>query len=178
MKINLISVLLPMLLISCGKTHEPLMTVDYVDLSRYTGKWYEIARKPNRFQKDCLCSTAEYSIIDNRTIRVVNKCLEKDGKTISSVKGKAFVVANSNNAKLKVQFFWPFKGDYWIINLDKENYSYAVVGSPSRKYFWILARSPEISDEKLNELLEFLKSNKFDINDVIISKENCLKSKF
>lgn len=175
---NLISFLLSLLLISCGKTYEPLMTVDSVDLSRYTGKWYEIARKPNRFQKNCLCSTAEYSIIDDKTISVINKCLEKDGQKINSVKGKAFVVKNSNNAKLKVQFFWPFKGDYWIINMDKENYLYAVVGSPDRKYFWILARSPEISNEKLNELLEFLKANKFDITDVIISTESCLKTKF
>lgn len=169
-------VLLVLIFTSCGKSYYPLATVESVDINRYVGKWYEIARAPNKFQKDCLCSIAEYSIIDNETIRVVNKCLELDGRTIDSVKGKAFVVKNSNNAKLKVQFFWPFRGDYWIIDLDRENYSYAVVGSPDRKYFWILTRSPEMSDQKLNELIEFLKDNKFDVSKIIISKQNCINS--
>ncbi|MCX8057364.1 MAG: lipocalin family protein [Ignavibacteria bacterium] len=171
--LNLASLFL-FILFGCGKNYPPLKTVEFVDLSKYSGKWYEIARSPNRFQKDCLCSTAEYSVIDRKTISVLNKCIEKDGVTIDSVRGKAFLVDTISNSKLKVQFFWPFRGDYWIIDLDEKNYTYAVVGSPDRKYFWILVRDKNFPDEKLSELLNFLKENQFNTDNVIINKQNCL----
>jgi apolipoprotein D and lipocalin family protein len=157
---------------SCASNYPPLEVVKSVDLNRYLGKWYEIARLPNSFQKNCFCSTAEYSIIDEETIRVINSC-RKDSVTgeLDEVKGKAFIIPNSNNAKLKVQFFWPFKGDYWIIDLDEENYSYAVVGHPNRKYLWILAREPKMKAETYNGLLEKIKANGFDIEKLIKSDE-------
>ncbi len=157
---------------SCGKEYPNLSVVEDVDLNRYSGKWYEVARLPNRFQKNCLCSIAEYSIIDSLTIRVVNKCKLENGE-VKSVKGKAFVVSKG---KLKVQFFFPFRGDYWILDLDRENYTYAIIGTPDRKYFWILSRNPNLSDEKIEQLLSFLKSNQFDTSNVIISNKNCIDS--
>jgi len=127
-------------------TRPPVETVKAVDLSRYTGKWFEIAAFPQRFQKGCHCTTAEYELTAKGTVRVVNTCRRggADGK-VSRAKAKAWVVPNSGNARLKVQFFWPFKGNYWIIDL-ADDYSFAVVGDPTRKYLWILSRTPQMSE--------------------------------
>lgn len=94
---------------------------------------------------------------------VVNRCNRDsiDGRP-SSIKGKAFVQKNSGNAKLKVQFFWPFRGDYWIIDL-AEDYSFAVVSHPGRNYLWILSRTPVMDEEIYNGILERLKDKGFDL---------------
>lgn len=142
---------------------QELKTVDNVDLTRYAGKWYEIASFPQRFQKGCLCTTAEYTLTDKDYVIVENRC-NKDsinGKE-SYIKGKAFLVKNTGNAKLKVQFFWPFRGKYWIIDLG-EDYSYAVVGHPNRKYLWILSRTPVMEQKIYNEILKRAKDKGFDI---------------
>ncbi len=170
---EIIIIIFILILVGCSQNYPLLETVDIVDLKRYAGVWYEIARAPNRFQKNCFCTTAEYSILDNTSIRVVNKCFKQDTKEIKSVKGKAFIVEGSGNAKLKVQFFWPFRGDYWILKLDKENYSYAIVGTPDRKYFWILSRTPDIPQQKLNDFLSFLSDKQFDTTSVIITNRQC-----
>ena len=121
-----------------------LTTVPSVDLGRYTGRWYEIARYPNRFQKQCTGNvTANYRQLADGKIEVVNECRKSDGK-LDVAKGKAKVADTKSNAKLRVTFFWPFYGDYWIIGLDPD-YRWAVVGEPSRKYLWILSRTPELS---------------------------------
>ena len=144
---SMLLVLLAMPL-AAGETAEdaPLRTVAGVDLDRYLGTWYEIASYPAWFQKGCTGSTATYSLQTDGRIRVVNQCFRKslDGPRKTST-GKAVVVDGSSNAKLKVWFFWPFKGDYWIIDLDPD-YRWAVVGVPSRKYLWILSRTPAPDD--------------------------------
>lgn len=122
----------------------PLKAVEHVDLARYLGKWHEIARYPNRFEKDCVSDvTAEYTRRDDGKITVKNACRKADGKSKES-KGTAKVVDSASNAKLKVTFFWPFYGDYWVIDVDPE-YKYAVVGEPDRKYLWVLSRTPELA---------------------------------
>lgn len=151
--------------------YPPLETVDNVDVERYLGNWYEIANIPNNFQKGCVCTSAEYKLIDANTLRVTNSCL-KDGK-LDEANGRAFVVEGTGNAKLKVQFFWPFRGDYWIIELDKENYTYAVVGTPSRKYLWILSRTSKMDESLYNSLLEKCKANGFDVSKVVKTKQDC-----
>lgn len=135
-----------------AKDLPPLQTVPKVDLMKYMGTWYEISSFPQRFQKGCRCTTAAYSMTDKGSVLVLNRC-RKDSASgkLSQARGKAFVVEGSGNAKLKVQFFWPFRGDYWIIDL-AEDYSYAVVGAPDRDYLWILARTPRM-DEALYERL-------------------------
>jgi len=160
--------------LSCAKNYPYLEVVKNVDLNRYLGKWYEIARLPNSFQKDCFCSTAEYSILDEETIKVINRCNQDSiNGEIDEAEGKAFVVPNTNNAKLKVQFFWPFKGDYWIIDLEEENYSYAVVGHPSREYLWILARKPKMEECEYSALLARIKEKGFDITKIIRNDSGC-----
>jgi len=157
---------------SCSTSnYPPLDVVNSVEIQRYIGKWYEIARLPFKYQEGCNCTTAEYSIIDSTTLRVINKCI-KDGE-LDDATGKAFVVEGSNNAKLRVQFFWPFHGDYWIIDLDKENYSYAVVGTPSRENLWILSRTPKMDEQLYNMLIEKCKVKGFDISKLEITNQEC-----
>jgi apolipoprotein D and lipocalin family protein len=125
----------------------PLETVNKVDLNRYLGRWYEIAKYPNRFERRCDHSaTANYAIRPDGKISVVNACTTVEGR-IKRSSGWAKVVDERTSAKLKVTFFWPFFGDYWIIDLGP-NYEFAVVGEPRRKYLWVLGRAPDI-DERL-----------------------------
>jgi apolipoprotein D and lipocalin family protein len=142
----------------------PLRTVPYVDLSRYMGKWYEIASFPQRFQKGCVASTATYALRKNGDVDVRNQCRNEtlDGKP-REARGKAWVVDHRTNAKLKVRFFWPFSGDYWIIDLGPD-YEYAVVGHPKRQYLWILSRSPHMDSAVYEAILERLKRQQYDVS--------------
>ena len=158
---------------SCSKDYEPLPTVEKVDLEKYQGVWYEIAKLPNRFEKGLTCITAEYTILENGNIQVVNKGL-KDGdpNNVSSVTGKAKRKNEGDNTKLKVSFFGPFYGDYYIIDLS-ENYEYALVGEPSREYLWILSRTPKLEKEIVDDLLEKAKKLGFDTSKVEMAIQDC-----
>ncbi len=142
---------------------QKLETVPLVDLQKYAGKWYEIASYPLSFQRGCHCTTAEYTLSDKGYVIVENRCNRDsvNGKA-SYIKGKAFVTKNSGNAKLKVQFFWPFTGKYWIIELP-EDYSYAVVSHPNRKYLWILSRTSKMDPAIYDGILARLKQKQFDL---------------
>lgn len=122
-----------------------------VDLSRYLGKWYELARYEQGFQKDCDGVTAEYSLRDDGKIDVLNTCRKPDGG-IDTAKGKAKVVDTATGAKLKVSFFGPFYGDYWVLDR-AEDYSWAVVGDPSGRYLWLLARDATPNDAEFAALV-------------------------
>ena len=135
-----------------------------MELSRYTGTWYEIARYPNSFQKDCIHSSAVYKLKADGSVSVLNSCQKKG--VMKTAEGKARVVDPITNAKLKVSFFWPFSGDYWIIDLG-EDYDYAVVSEPRRKYLWILARDPQMDDGLYAEILQRLREKGFDIRILI-----------
>jgi apolipoprotein D and lipocalin family protein len=150
---------------------QTLTTVPSVDLKKYAGKWYEIASFPQRFQKDCNCTTAEYTLTDKGYVMVENRC-NKDSITgkQSYIKGKAFVVKNSGNTKLKVQFFWPFRGKYWIIDL-ADDYSYAVVGHPNRKYLWILSRTSKINDTTYQQIISKIKEKGFDTAQIKLTTQ-------
>jgi apolipoprotein D and lipocalin family protein len=160
----------------CGifgsSTYAPLDVVSHVDLTKYAGKWYEIASLPVSQQKGCSCTTAEYIPIDTEVIKVINTCRKGSEGEISRAEGKAYIVPGSNNAKLRVQFFRPFRGDYWILDLD-ENYTYAVVGLPSRKYCWILSRTPEMKKELLDTLTEGLRLKGFEVGKMQRTVHNC-----
>lgn len=145
-----------------GSQPRPLETVPHVDLARYAGTWYEIASYPQRFQKGCTGTTATYRLRADGTVEVLNRCARDslDGR-ITVAKGRARVVDKSSNAKLKVSFFWPFWGDYWIIDLGRD-YEYAVVGHPSRKYLWILSRTPTMAPAVYEGILERLREQGYD----------------
>lgn len=175
LKLNIIYFGVIVVMFGCSSSnYAPLDVVDKVDIQRYIGKWYEIANFPNSFQKGCNCTTAEYRIIDSETIRVINTC-RKDSINgeIDQATGKAFVVEGSNNAKLRVQFFWPFRGDYWIIELDKENYQYAVIGTPSRKYLWILSRTSKMDEATYCMLIDKCSEKGFDISKLVTTNQEC-----
>lgn len=165
---NIIAILLIMAATTLNA--QILQTVPYVDLYKYAGKWYEIASYPQRFTKGCHCTTAEYTMTDNGYVIVENRC-KKDsvnGKP-TSIRGKAFVEKNSGNARLKVQFFWPFKGKYWIIDL-ADDYSWAVVSHPNRKYLWILSRTSTMDESVYQEILSGLETKGFDLTKLQVTK--------
>ncbi|MFA8342451.1 MAG: lipocalin family protein [Rhodothermaceae bacterium] len=164
-------IVLTILFVGCNKEYLPLKTVNEVNLEKYSGLWYEIARLPNRFQEDCYGSTAEYKIIDETTIDVVNSCFEDSlSGELTQASGTAFLEDPNENGKLEVQFFWPFRGDYWIIALDKQNYDYVMVGTPSRKYLWILGRSQKFIKTVLDSLITYASENKFETDKLIFEK--------
>ena len=141
-----------------------LEVVPHVELEKYLGKWYEIAHLPARFQEGCTDTTATYTLSKDGSISVLNECI-RNGK-VKQAKGKAKVVDKSSGAKLKVTFFRPFYGDYWIIKLGND-YNYAVVGTPNRKYLWILSRTPQMDDNLFSQLIEFVKSKGFSVQNLI-----------
>ncbi len=157
------------LLISINLSHinaQDVKTVPYVDLNRYAGKWYEIASYPNFFQKGCTCTTAEYTLTNKDYMLVENRCNKgsKNGKE-SYKKAKAYVDDNSGNAKLNIQFIWPITGKYWIIDL-ADDYSYAVVSHPKKKYLWILSRTPSMNDITYGLIKSRLIEKGFDLGDL------------
>jgi apolipoprotein D and lipocalin family protein len=148
---------------------KPLQVVPQVDVKRYLGSWYEIARYPNRFQKGCVDSRADYRLRPDGDIRVLNTCRKDNPEgPVKSAEGRAWIVDKNTNAKLKVRFFWPFSGDYWIIDLG-ENYEYAVVGEPKRKYLWILSRRPAMDPESYQEILGRLKETGYDPGKLMVN---------
>jgi apolipoprotein D and lipocalin family protein len=161
-----------MVMISCfflacaSAPQPPLEVVPAVDLNRYVGKWYEIARFPTWFQKGCTGSTAEYRLRSDGDIDVRNQCLKEPDGVPDSATGIARVVDPATNAKLSVRFFWPFSGDYWIIDLGRD-YDYAVVGHPSRDYLWILSRTPRMDRELYERVLETVRQKGYDTGRLV-----------
>jgi apolipoprotein D and lipocalin family protein len=155
-------ILLGLGLVSCSTTGgrvEAPSTAEAVDLSRYTGRWYEIARLPMRFQKANEAAIAEYGTNANGTISVHNIAIRPDGSQ-RSIRGYAEVLNPPENTKLAVRFkTWfgplipvPKEGNYWILHVD-EHYQEAIVGTPNRKYVWLLARTPTISQARYTALV-------------------------
>lgn len=151
----------------------PLETVSYVDLKKYTGKWYEIARFDQSFQKDCTAVTAEYSLSKNGYMKVKNSCrLHSPKGKLKVAKARGWIKDKQTNAKLKVQFFLRkfkiplFAGNYWILDLG-DDYEYALIGDPSRKYLWILNREEKMDDDTYIYLVQKAKDLKFDTSKLL-----------
>ena len=176
MKFTFIILLLFITIIQGQDMKNELQVVSKVDLKKYIGLWYEIAKIPNRFQKDCIKNTtAEYSLRSDGKIKVVNSCMQADS-SINVAEGVARVVDNISNAKLEVSFvkilgiqlFW---GDYWIIGLG-ENYDFALVGSPDRKYGWILSRTKQMPQDKINMISDLLRIKGYDIKNFEFTEQD------
>ncbi len=153
-------------------------TVEYVDLTRYVGQWYEIAAMPQWFQKQCVGDvTANYKTLPNGRIQVINGCLTDKG-VVTTTTGEAKVTDSNSNSKLRVTFakifrkyIYSFGGDYWIIDLEP-NYNYAVIGNPTREYGWILARQPSLPDQDLLAIEANLKSQGYDTCKFLTTVQN------
>jgi apolipoprotein D and lipocalin family protein len=158
-------------LAGCAGTPEPLPVVDKVDLERYLGTWYEIARYPAPFQEGCAATTATYALRDDGDIRVLNRChVGSPSGELREAEGRARVVDPESNAKLEVTFFWPFWGDYWVLALD-ENYRWVLVGEPRRRYLWILSRTPVMAPETYQSILDRLPELGYDPAGLIVTEQ-------
>ena len=160
------------------KSARPLEVVPSVDLSRYTGTWYEIARLPFKYQSQCVGDvTATYTLLDDGTIKVVNRCRKQNGETDEAEGRAKLAEQNGPNTKLKVRFapaflsWLPFVwGDYWIIDLAAD-YSYAVVGEPGRKYLWVLSRTPVLDETTFQGILDRAKGKGYDLTGLIKTQQ-------
>ena len=153
---------------ACSSHYEPLPTVSKVNLQQYLGTWYEIARYEHFFEKGCSDVNATYSLNEDKTIKVLNSCF-RDGE-VNKAYGVAYATDESY-AKLKVSFFRPFYGNYQILLLD-EDYRYAVIGEPSREYFWILSRTKKLPQHNLDNILSQIPSLGYDASKLIWTKQN------
>ncbi|HWQ52321.1 MAG TPA: lipocalin family protein [Bryobacteraceae bacterium] len=149
----------------------PVEVVPSVDLNRYQGTWYEIARFPNRFQRKCQGdTTATYTLRPDGKVTVVNRCREESGSFNTATGTARLASKDGPNAKLKVTFFWPFSGDYWIIGLDP-GYRWALVGDPARKYLWILSREPRMDDAEYQRVVDLARGQGFDVSRLLRTKQ-------
>ncbi len=169
---NLLLIMAILNLSSCSTTRV-LPTVDKVDINHYIGTWYEIARLPNSFEKGLECVTANYSMKKNGKIEVLNKGYSPGKKgEFKTARGTAWVPDINYPGRLKVSFFWPFAGDYYIISLD-EAYKFALIGDPSRKYLWVLSRTRDLEMEIYTRLIGIAKENGFDTDQILVVNQNC-----
>ena len=162
-------------LAGCGATQpgpNTPATVERVDLERYVGLWHEIARLPQSFQDSrslrCEETTAEYAAIGPGRVSVVNSCVNglDPARPRSTARGEAYVVDGSEGARLRVTFFWPFYGDYWVLGLGPD-YSWALVGSPSRGSLWLLAREASLPEAEVEAALAIARREGFDLGPLI-----------
>jgi len=168
--------LLALLLAACGGAPGPgtPQPVAAVELQRYLGTWYEAARLPMWAQDStsvsCEDTSATYTARPDGTIGVLNRCLNaRDNDAVREAKGAAYAVAGSGNARLRVSFFWPFYGDYWVIGLDPQ-YRWAVVGEPSRRWLWVLSRTPRMADADLAEALRIARANGYALDTLRLNR--------
>jgi apolipoprotein D and lipocalin family protein len=179
-RIIIVAVLLAAGMVRADSSVGEPVPVTYVDLKRYAGTWFEIAKIPNRFQKQCVGgTTARYSLRDDGRIDVVNSCLTEDGSR-DETRGVARIEDKISNARLKVSFvrflgFSLFWGDYWVIGL-ADDYSYAVVGTPDRKYGWILSRTPQLPEEELDRIFSLLRAQGYDPADFEMTRQSAARS--
>lgn len=155
---------------SMAMASEPPRTVDFVDLGRYVGRWYEIAKLPQPFQGGCAGTTATYTLRDDGTVGVTNACrIGSLAGPLITIQGIAQVVDPVSNAKLQV-FFNATPGDYWIIDLgdeknkDEEPYPWAVVSGPTRTSLFILSRTPQLDEKTLRKIFKSLEKQGYDLS--------------
>ncbi len=170
---------IPIALVAQNDGALPLTVVPEIDINRYMGVWYEVARLPNSFQSHCAGDiTATYSLMDDGRIKVVNRCRKEDG-SMSVAEGVAKRASDDGPmTKLKVRFapailsWLPFVwGDYWIIDLSPD-YRYAVIGEPARKYFWILSRMPTMGEPTIEGILARAREKGYDLTNLIRTKNS------
>lgn len=148
----------------------PMQTVPKVEVARYMGRWYEIARIDMFAQgPDCFNVTADYTLKPGGAVQVINTCRNTEGAITEQVEGSARIVDAVTNAKLKVSFFWPFEGDYWVIALDPD-YRWAIVSEPRGRFLWILSRERMPDDARKQEWLALLTAQGFDVSKLVFKQ--------
>jgi apolipoprotein D and lipocalin family protein len=168
-----IFILITIMIFSSAQSQKVPSVVSTVDLNRYKGVWYEIARLPNFFERKLKCTSATYTLRNDGRITVLNKGnYLTDPQKSTSAHGIAWIPDKKSPAKLKIQFFWPFTGDYWIMELDTD-YKYVLVGDPAHKYLWILAREKKMDESTYTMLLRKAIDNGYDVKSIIRVEQDC-----
>ncbi len=178
-RLKLTVAVLAIMLLGMGQSHADLELVEDVDLERYQGRWYEIARLPNRFQRQCVSDvSALYELRDDGRVDVTNRCRRDDGEYAEASGVARRSDAEGPVAALEVRFapawlsFLPFVwGDYRILALG-DDYDHALVGSDNRRYLWILSRSTEMPESLLERLLEVASAQGFDTAELIMTRHD------
>ncbi len=164
-----IALLFGTLLLAGGTTApQGIMTVDNFDLDRYLGTWYEIARLDHRFERGLSQVSATYSKRPDGGVDVINRGFKNQAGKWKEAKGRAYFIGEPDVARLKVTFFWPFYGGYNVIELDHENYSYALICGPNKKYLWILARTKKLDANIMEALIDKAKALGFNTSELIL----------
>ncbi len=164
--------LITFFLTSCTGIPEGLVAIDGFEVNRYMGTWYEVARLDHRFERGLENISANYSLRADGGVDVLNKGWDTNANKYHQALGKAYFVEQANKGMLEVSFFGPFYGAYNIIELDKKDYSYAMITGPDRSYFWILSRTKQLSETTMQALLEKAKAFGFETNQLIFVKQN------
>jgi len=155
---------------ACASVPKGVQPVNGFDLGRYLGVWHEIARLDHSFERGLTKVTAEYSMRDDGGVKVLNKGFDKEKNKWKEAEGRAYFIGDKSVGSLKVSFFRPFYGGYNIIELDKENYQYALVAGPSRSYLWILARDPALPSATIEKLVLKARELGFETDKLIFPK--------
>ena len=156
-----------LVLASCTGMPDNIKPVQEFELPRYLGTWYEIARLDHRFERGLHQVTADYSLRDDGGVKVINRGYSAEKKEWKTAEGKAYFIDQPDIGYLKVSFFGPFYGSYVVFELEKNNYSYALISGPDKDYFWILAREPQIESELLESLIAKAKALGFETENII-----------
>lgn len=173
---KILFLIIPVFFMNC-KTGKQMVKIDtttvkYVDINRYLGKWYEIARFPHSFEKDLVGVTATYSMREDGKINVLNQGFKKAlNGPLKQAGGKAKIPDSNEPGRLKVSFFLCFYADYFILELDEEDYQYALIGSSSDKYLWILCRQPVMPSETYEMLVSRAKERGYDTGRLIVVEQ-------
>jgi len=169
---KLISILFLSQLLSCttcGTKGKPEIN----DFSLYQGKWYEIARLPNSFEKGLKCITATYTCNSEGMILLTNRGINKDNpEDVRTLKARAWIPDTKHPENLKVQFIWPITKDYWLVHIDRDK-GYAIIGTPSRKRLWFLSRGKTIPEPDMTELIGIAVKNGFSSQGLIYVEQSC-----
>ncbi len=165
-----------LLLTGCtGKVDSRFVPVTGFDLSRYLGTWYEIARLDHSFERGLEKVTAEYSMRGEGKVRVVNRGYDPKKDKWKQAEGRAEIKHEPDKGWLKVSFFRPFYADYMILELDRENYGYALVSGPNTSYLWILSRTPVLDGQIVKELMAKAETLGFDTGSLIFVNQDVVK---
>lgn len=169
--------LITIVLSACTGTPKGVAPVSGFELDRYLGKWYEIARLDHSFEEGLSAVTADYSLQDNGRVKVINRGYNAEKDQWEEAEGKAKFVDEEDLAHLKVSFFGPFYGSYIVFGLDKQDYQYAFVAGPNHGYLWLLARTPEVSDDVIARFINEASQRGFETDNLIFVDQDSPSAK-
>jgi len=166
-----------LILTACLGMPKNVQPVSDFELNRYLGKWYEIARLDHSFERGLTQVTAEYSLKPDGGVKVINRGYSAAKQEWKEAEGKAYFVNGDNEAYLKVSFFGPFYGAYVVFGLDQQDYQYAFISGPDTDYLWLLARTPTVSPEVIQQFIKMAKARGFDTDSLIYVEQKSAEVK-